>query len=99
MQKQGVRPTFPTLISVLSVCASLASLHHGKQVHAQLVRCQFDVDLYVASVLMTMYIKCGELLKSKLIFDRFPSNDIIMWNSIISAYASHSLGEEALKIF
>ncbi|CAH8251686.1 unnamed protein product [Arabidopsis lyrata] len=29
----------------------------------------------------------------------FPSKDIIMWNSIISGYASHSLGEEALKIF
>ncbi|KAL1225208.1 Pentatricopeptide repeat-containing protein [Cardamine amara subsp. amara] len=99
MQKQGVRPTFPTLISVLSVCASLASLHHGKQVHAQLVRCQFDVDVYVASVLMTMYIKCGELVKSKLIFDRFPLKDIIMWNSIISGYASHGLGEEAVKVF
>ncbi|KAL9305544.1 Pentatricopeptide repeat-containing protein mitochondrial [Arabidopsis thaliana] len=99
MQKQGVRPTFPTLINILSVCASLASLHHGKQVHAQLVRCQFDVDVYVASVLMTMYIKCGELVKSKLIFDRFPSKDIIMWNSIISGYASHGLGEEALKVF
>ncbi|CAE5956973.1 unnamed protein product [Arabidopsis arenosa] len=59
--KQGVRPTFPTLISVLSVCASLASLHHGKQVHAQL--------------------------------------GIIMWNSIVSGYTSHGLGEEALNIF
>ncbi|VVA90386.1 unnamed protein product [Arabis nemorensis] len=99
MQKQGVRPTFSTLISVLSACASLASLHHGRQIHTQLVRCQFVDDVFVASVLMTMYIKCGELVKSKLIFDRFPSKDIIMWNAIISGYASHGLGEEAVKVF
>ncbi|KFK43240.1 hypothetical protein AALP_AA1G098000 [Arabis alpina] len=37
MQKHGVRPTFSTLISVLSACASLASLHHGRQIHAHLV--------------------------------------------------------------
>ncbi|VVB00057.1 unnamed protein product [Arabis nemorensis] len=99
MQRQGERPSFPSLISILSVCATLASLQYGRQVHAHLVRCQFDVDVYVASVLMTMYVKCGELVKAKLVFDRFPSKDIIMWNSIISGYASHGLGEEALKIF
>lgn len=99
MQKEGVRVNFPSLISVLSVCASLASLDHGRQVHAQLVRCQFDVDVYVASVLITMYIKCGELLKGKLIFDNFASKDIVMWNSIISGYAQYGLGEKSLKVF
>ncbi|KAF3564208.1 hypothetical protein DY000_02013053 [Brassica cretica] len=99
MQRQGVRPSFPSLISVLSVCGALASLEYGRQVHAHLVRCRFDVDVYVASVLMTMYVKCGELVKAKLVFDRFPSKDVIMWNSIISGYASHGLGEEALKVF
>ncbi|CAN6971593.1 unnamed protein product [Brassica rapa subsp. trilocularis] len=99
MQRQGVRPSFPSLISVLSVCGALASLEYGRQVHAHLVRCRFDVDVYVASVLMTMYVKCGELAKAKLVFDRFPSKDVIMWNSIISGYASHGLGEEALKVF
>ncbi|CAA7055071.1 unnamed protein product [Microthlaspi erraticum] len=99
MQRDGVKPSFPSLISVLSVCGSLASLQHGREVHAHLVRCQFDVDVYVASVLMTMYVKCGELVKAKLVFDRFGSKDVIMWNSIISGYASHGLGEEALKVF
>ncbi|XP_010511312.1 PREDICTED: pentatricopeptide repeat-containing protein At1g56690, mitochondrial [Camelina sativa] len=100
MQRQGVKPSFTSLISILCACASLASLQYGRQVHAHLVRCQFDGDVYVASVLMTMYVKCGELTKAKLVFDRFPSKkDIIMWNSIISGYASHGLGEESLKVF
>ncbi|XP_010553704.1 PREDICTED: pentatricopeptide repeat-containing protein At1g56690, mitochondrial-like [Tarenaya hassleriana] len=99
MQRRGIRPTFPSLISILSLCGSLTSLSHGRQVHARLVRSQFDVDVYVASVLMTMYVKCGELAKAKLVFDRFATKDIVMWNSIISAYSQHGLGEEALNVF
>ncbi|KAI7742337.1 hypothetical protein M8C21_012027, partial [Ambrosia artemisiifolia] len=59
MQAQGVRPNFPSLISVLSVCSSLASLDHGREIHAQLVKALFDTDVYVGSVLITMYVKCG----------------------------------------
>lgn len=37
MQRQGLRINYPSLISILSVCASLVSLDHGRQVHAQWV--------------------------------------------------------------
>ncbi|XP_059648401.1 pentatricopeptide repeat-containing protein At1g56690, mitochondrial-like [Cornus florida] len=99
MQRQGVRLNFPSFISVLSVCASLASLDHGRQVHAQLIRSQFVSDVYVASVLITMYIKCGDLVKGKEVFDRFSPKDIVMWNSIITGYAQHGFGEKALQVF
>ncbi|GLT88447.1 hypothetical protein SLE2022_064740 [Rubroshorea leprosula] len=99
MQKKRVRPNFPSLISILSVCASLASLDHGRQVHAQLVRFQFDLDMYVASALITMYVKCGDLVKAKQIFYGFTPKDIVMWNSIITGYAQHGLAENALQVF
>ncbi|KAB2631215.1 pentatricopeptide repeat-containing protein [Pyrus ussuriensis x Pyrus communis] len=99
MQREGTRPNFPSLISVLSVCGSLANHDHGRQIHAQLVRNQFDLDVYVASVLMTMYVKCGNLVKAKQVFDRFSAKDIVMWNSMITGNAQHGLGDEALQVF
>ncbi|KAI4358026.1 hypothetical protein L6164_001937 [Bauhinia variegata] len=99
MQREGVGLNFSSSISILSVCASLASLDYGKQVHAQLVVSQFDHDVYVASVLTTMYVKCGDLVKAKQIFDRFSLKDVVMWNSMITGYAQHGLGDEALNIF
>lgn len=99
MQREGLALNFPSLISVLSVCVSLASLDHGKQVHAQLVRSEFDQDLYVASVLITMYVKCGNLVRAKQVFNRFPLKDVVMWNSMITGYSQHGLGEEALNVF
>lgn len=99
MQREGIRPNFPSMISILSVCGSLASLDHGRQVHAQLVRSQFDSDVYISSVLITMYIKCGDLLKARSVFDRFSTKDTIMWNSIITGYAQHGLGNESIQVF
>ncbi|CAI0382060.1 unnamed protein product [Linum tenue] len=99
MQLQGIRPNFPSMISTLSVCGSLATLNHGREVHAQLVRSLFDCDVYVCSVLITMYMKCGDLVNGKRVFDRFTSKDTVMWNSIITGYAQHGLGKEALQVF
>ncbi|XP_058737169.1 pentatricopeptide repeat-containing protein At1g56690, mitochondrial-like [Vicia villosa] len=99
MQREGVELNFPSFISILSVCASLASLDHGRQVHARLVRSEFDQDLYIASVLITMYVKCGDLVRAKGIFNRFPFKDVVMWNSMITGYSQHGLGEDALIVF
>ncbi|KAF7844878.1 pentatricopeptide repeat-containing protein [Senna tora] len=99
MQREGVGLNFPSLISVLSVCASLASLDYGRQLHAQLVRSHFDHDVYVASVLITMYVKCGDLMKANQVFKMFSSKDVVMWNSMITGYAQHGLGQEALNVF
>nr|XP_028948045.1 pentatricopeptide repeat-containing protein At1g56690, mitochondrial [Malus domestica] len=97
MQREDIRPNFP--LSVLSVCGSLVNLDYGRQIHAQLVRNQFDLDVYVASVLMTMFVKCGDLVKAKQVFDRFSAKDIVMWNSMITSYAQHGLGGKALQLF
>ncbi|XP_058082198.1 pentatricopeptide repeat-containing protein At1g56690, mitochondrial-like [Magnolia sinica] len=99
MQRIEVRANYPSFISVLTVCASLAVLDHGRQVHADVVKSQFDSDVFVASALVTMYVKCGDLVRAKRVFDRFTSKDVVMWNSMITGYAQHGLGEEALGIF
>lgn len=99
MQSEGVKPHFPSLISILSACASLATLDYGKQIHAQLLRSKLDDDVFLSSTLMTMYMKCGDVVKARLVFDRCSCKDIIMWNSIITGYAQHGLGDEALQVF
>ncbi|KAL8546711.1 hypothetical protein ACS0TY_006438 [Phlomoides rotata] len=99
MLNEGVRPNFPSLISILSVCASFATLDYGRQTHAQLLRSKLDDDVYLSSVLITMYMKCGNVHKAKVVFDRSSCKDIVMWNSMISGYAQHGSGDEALKVF
>ncbi|KAH6803586.1 Pentatricopeptide repeat superfamily protein [Perilla frutescens var. frutescens] len=99
MQSEGVKPHFPSLISILSACATLATLDHGKQIHAQLLRYKFDDDVYLSSTLLTMYMRCGDVAKAKLVFDSSSRKDVVMWNSMITGYAQHGLGDESLRVF
>ncbi|KAL5981624.1 hypothetical protein ACLOJK_015687 [Asimina triloba] len=99
MQKAGLRANYPSFISILTVCASLALLDHGRQLHADLVKSQFDSEVFISSALITMYVKCGDLVRARRIFDRFTSKDVVMWNAMITGYAQHGLGDEALQIF
>jgi len=95
----GIRPNYPSVISVLTVCAALAVLDYGRELHGAMLRRSFDMDIFAVSALITMYIKCGNLDKAKRVFDMFEPKDDVMWNSMITGYAQHGLGEEALRIF
>ncbi|KAK1292764.1 Pentatricopeptide repeat-containing protein [Acorus calamus] len=67
MQRHGVRANYPSFISVISVCASLASYAHGREVHAEAVKLGFHSDVYIASAMITMYVKCGDLGRRGLV--------------------------------
>ncbi|XP_072974865.1 pentatricopeptide repeat-containing protein At1g56690, mitochondrial-like isoform X2 [Typha angustifolia] len=99
MHMNGIYPNYPSIISALTVCAGLAILDHGREIHAVMLRSSFYMDVFVVSALITMYIKCGNLVKAKSIFDMFELKDVVMWNSMITGYAQHGLGEEALSVF
>ncbi|KAF6175508.1 hypothetical protein GIB67_021998 [Kingdonia uniflora] len=99
MGKGGVKANYSSLISVLTVCSSLAILDQGGKIHAVAVKSEFVSDVFVASALITMYVKCGDLVKAKLVFDRFALKDVVMWNSMISGYAQYGLGKESLDVF
>ncbi|KAL6901983.1 hypothetical protein ACP4OV_004859 [Aristida adscensionis] len=99
MLRNGIRPNYPSVISILTVCAALAVLDYGREVHGAMLRCSFDMDIFAVSALITMYIKCGNLDKAKRVFDVFETKDVVMWNTMITGYAQHGLGEEALHIF
>ncbi|OMO92823.1 hypothetical protein COLO4_17296 [Corchorus olitorius] len=95
-----VRPDQFTFSSCLCACANIASLAHGKQIHACLIRTNFRPNMIVISSLIDMYSKCGSLSVGRMIFDLTDNKrDPIVWNTMISALAQHGHGKEAVKIF
>lgn len=95
-----VRPDHFTFSSCLCACASIASLKHGKQIHAHLLRTNFRPNTVVVSALIDMYAKCGSLGLCKKVFDLMGNKvEVVLWNTIISALAQHGCGEEAIQMF
>ncbi|KAJ0040452.1 hypothetical protein Pint_27838 [Pistacia integerrima] len=93
------RPDVYTLTIVLSICASLSSLRHGKQVHGYILRYNLFSKTSLGNALITMYTKCGNLNCSVRVFNEMIEKDTVSWNALISAYAQHGEGKEAISCF
>ncbi|KAK3212246.1 hypothetical protein Dsin_016952 [Dipteronia sinensis] len=99
MLELGVQPDSFTYATVLDTCGNLAIIGLGKQIHAQIIKQEWLSDVYITSTLVDMYSKCGNMIDSKIVFEKAPKRDFVTWNAMICGYAQHGLGEESLKIF
>ncbi|XXG66149.1 hypothetical protein AAC387_Pa05g3689 [Persea americana] len=100
MVMEGVKPDQFTFSSSLCACASTASLKHGKQIHAHLIRTGLIPNVIVVSTLVDMYSKCGCLEDCRRIFYCMDKRkDVVLWNTMIAALAQHGRGEEAISLF
>ncbi|KAG8373823.1 hypothetical protein BUALT_Bualt11G0065300 [Buddleja alternifolia] len=95
----GSRPNHYTLSLVLSICASISDLMHGKQIHSYILKFGYFSNTLLGNALIALYAKCGALHLSLRVFNNMVEKDIVSWNSIISAYAQHGEGLEAIKWF
>ncbi|KAA8546611.1 hypothetical protein F0562_002650 [Nyssa sinensis] len=94
-----LKPNVHTLTIVLSACASISALGHGKQVHGYIMKFGFFPETSIGNGLITLYAKCGVLDWSIRVFNSMINKDTISWNSLISAYAQHGEGKEAVNCF
>ncbi|XP_016483411.1 pentatricopeptide repeat-containing protein At2g34400-like isoform X1 [Nicotiana tabacum] len=99
MKETGVNLNNITLVSVLSACASIGALDVGKCIDDYASRRGIKHDIYVATALIDMYAKCGNLDDAYQIFESMPRKNEVSWNAMISALAFHGRAQEALSLF
>lgn len=94
-----VRPDKITIASILTACASLGALDHGKWAHSFLRRSRIECDLVICTALIDMYGKCGSVHRAVEIFRAIPGKDSLAWTAMISVFALHGRCEEAFQFF
>jgi pentatricopeptide repeat protein len=94
-----VKPDKITIASVLSACAELGSIDHGRWVHAYLRKSNIECDVVTGTALVNMYGKCGNVLQAFEIFNDMPEKDALAWTAMISVFALHGLGKKAFDCF
>ncbi|XP_050215835.1 pentatricopeptide repeat-containing protein At2g34400 [Mercurialis annua] len=99
MREAGINPDKITLVGVLSACASIGALDVGKWVETYASQRGFEKDVYVASALVDMFAKCGNLDNALKVFENMPHKNEVSWNAMISALAFHGRAQEALSLF
>ncbi|KAJ9562656.1 hypothetical protein OSB04_007816 [Centaurea solstitialis] len=97
--EKGVTANNITLSGVLSACASLGALDTGTSVHSYASERGLQHDIYVATALIDMYAKCGNVNRASEVFENAHSKNGPMWNAMISALAFNGRSKEAIRLF
>ncbi|KAG8366414.1 hypothetical protein BUALT_Bualt17G0077200 [Buddleja alternifolia] len=88
-----------TLGSIVTACAKLGALHQGKWVHGNVIKNGINVNSFLFTSTLDMYVKCGAIHDARLIFDEFSIIDLVSWTAMIMGYAQRGFAEEALLLF
>ncbi|TVU20782.1 hypothetical protein EJB05_30378, partial [Eragrostis curvula] len=100
MARQGLSADACTLASVLSVFATTQDINAGMELHGRLIKSKFTHDPHVASGLVDLYAKCGNIQDACKAFSEVDKPDLVLWNTLISGYSLHEeYSEEALLCF
>jgi len=98
MRNENVQPNSVTLINLLRASVELNSLKIGKVLHSLVVASNLCKELTVNTALLSMYVKLGSLKDARLMFEKMPEKDVVVWNIMISAYSGSGCPKESLEL-
>ncbi|KAL3818048.1 hypothetical protein ACJIZ3_003953 [Penstemon smallii] len=84
---------------VLSACAKLMNMEHGKQLHCAVMKMGLVADAYCEGALIDMYAKCGHFDVARRIFNEAEDPCTVSWTALISGFAQVGLAKEAIEVF
>eukprot|EP00253_Pinus_taeda_P019299 PITA_19299 len=99
MRVSSMKPHPNTFASVLPTCSNLATLEHGRVVHADIIKGGLQPNTFVGNALINLYAKCGTIEDAYIVFDKKPIWDVVPWTTMITGHAIHGHGKEALQLF
>ena len=97
--EQGINVDSYTYVDVLKRCLKEKDLRMAREVHYCIIKSRMEQDKYVASSLLSVYIRCGSLQDARQVFDALAKKSVINWNVIIGGYVQHNRGKDAMQLF
>ncbi|CAL5347445.1 unnamed protein product [Camellia sinensis] len=94
-----VKPSTVSFSSIMPACAHLTTLHLGKQLHGYIIRGSFDDNMFIASSLLDLYAKCGNIKIARWIFNSMEQHDMVSCTAMIMGCALHGHAHEAITLF
>lgn len=67
--------------------------------HCESLKMGVEYNVVVGTSLVSMYAKCGDVLRSRKVFDEMPERNVITWNAMIGGYTVNGNIKEASVLF
>ncbi|XVF64052.1 hypothetical protein PTKIN_Ptkin09bG0136000 [Pterospermum kingtungense] len=99
MKMCGHHPDAITIASLLSGCSKLGYLQFGKKLHSFVLRNKLEVEDFIGTALIDMYIKCGSIELAERVFKSIKEPCLATWNTIITGYGICGFENKAFTLF
>ncbi|KAH7426424.1 hypothetical protein KP509_10G001600 [Ceratopteris richardii] len=96
MQKLQIAPNSITFVCCLKACRSTGVTGKSFRLHKEIIKAGCEKVLLVSSTLADTYAKSGFLAEAQTVFNTLPVRDVIAWTALITGYAEHDRGDDAL---
>ena len=84
MHCEGVRINAFTFVSAVKAMVEVEALEFGRQTHGLIIKSGCVPNLYLESVLIDLYGKCGRIVDAFQVFDRMVERDVVSWTAMIA---------------
>lgn len=96
---EGIRPDSSTFTLAIKACVSLMDLKMGKEIWCKAVDFGYQNDVFVASSVLNLYVKCGKMDEAMVVFNKMPRKDLVCWTTLITGFAQIGRAREAIDMY
>ncbi|KAL5765517.1 hypothetical protein ACOSP7_016134 [Xanthoceras sorbifolium] len=95
MKKEGFRPNHFTYSVILTANSAVSPF----QVHAQIIKTNYEMYSSVGTALLDAFVKLGNVNEAAKVFKLIDEKDIVAWSAMLAGYAQVGDTEGAITIF
>lgn len=99
MVASGPLPNEVTFTCVIKACTESGRFDFGKSILGLVVKTNFEDNVTVCNSLITLFLRMGDLVLAKRVFDEMPERDVISWTAALDVYTRMGQLENARKLF
>lgn len=99
MISKSIRPDSITMRSAILACAQVGSVGLARWMDDYISKTEYINHVFVNTALIDMYAKCGSVDYARMVFDRTPNKDVVVWSAMIVGYGLHGRGREAIDLY
>lgn len=99
MLREGKTVQSAMYVPLLHQCAETGSHAAARAVHGHMVKTGTDADMFVATSLVNVYMRCGACEDARRLFDGMPETNVVTWTALITGYTLNAQPELAVEVF
>ncbi|KAG0499615.1 hypothetical protein HPP92_004306 [Vanilla planifolia] len=95
----GLPPNYVTVVTILSLCARVANLQHGRELHCYIAKQEFTGYRLLYNSLIDTYSKSGRISVARRVFNSMTDRDVVSYTSLIAGYGMQGEGDASVQLF